>query len=86
MTTEFEDKYLDVLQNIEYGLLSIVKEHPELCDHDMLRVIEHTLTYYKSRQRESVAANKLAHPLQEIFERVTLMCDFRLGLISLSEN
>ena len=82
MPTAFEDKYLDVLQNIEYGLLSMVKDHPQLCDHDMLRVIEQALIYYKSRPRESASAfqHKLAHPQQEIFSRVITMCDWRLGL------
>ena len=50
MLTEFEDQYIDVLQNIEWALLSLVKDHPELSDHDMpLRIIEQALTYYKSR-------------------------------------
>jgi hypothetical protein len=47
MNIDFEDRYLDVLQNIEWGLFSTVKAPPELCDYDMLRVIEYTIAYYK---------------------------------------
>ena len=81
MLTEFEDKYLDVLQNIEWALLSLVKDHPELSDHDMLRIIEQALTYYKSQQRESpvIAQSKLTDIRQDIFERIRSMCEWRLG-------
>ncbi len=81
MLTEFEDHYLDVLQNIEWGLLSLVKDHPELSDHDMLRITEQTLTYYKSQRRENlaIAQSKLTDIHQDIFERVLSMCEWRLG-------
>ncbi len=87
MTTEFEDKYLDVLQNIEWSLLSSTKDNPKLCDHDMLRIVEHALAYYKSPQRDSFCVErKLADMQQEIFERVVATCDWRLGLQSLSPD
>ena len=81
MLTEFEDQYLDVLQNIEWALLSSVKDHPELSDHDMLRIIEQVLTYYKSQQRGNliIAQSKLPNICQDIFERVLSICDWRLG-------
>lgn len=81
MLTEFEDQYLDVLQNIEWALLSLVKDHPELSDHDMLRIIEQALTYYKSQQRGNpvIAQSKLTDIRQEIFERSRSMCEWRLG-------
>ncbi|HSX38217.1 MAG TPA: hypothetical protein VLE95_05240 [Chlamydiales bacterium] len=87
MTTDFEDKYLDVLQNIEWGLLSCTKNNATLCDHDILRVVEHAIAYYKSQERECfLAERKLADTHQEIFEKVTVMCDWRLGLRSLSPS
>jgi len=80
MIAEFENRYLDVLQHIEWGLLSLVKDHPELSDHDMLRIIEQILTYYKSRQRGNLATakNKSTGIHQEIFERVLSTCEQRL--------
>ena len=67
MLTEFEDQYIDVLQNIEWALLSLVKDHPELSDHDMLRIIEQALTYYKSQQRGNLAiAQRLPPPDKQI--------------------
>lgn len=81
MLTEFEDQYLDVLQNIEWALLSLVKDHPDLSDHDMLRIIEQALAYYKSQQRENpvIAQSKLTDIRQDIFERILSMCEWRLG-------
>ena len=81
MLTEFEDQYLDVLQNIEWALLSLVKDHPALSDHDMLRIIEQALTYYKSQQRgnPAIAQSKLTDIRQDIFERILSMCEWRLG-------
>ncbi len=81
MLAEFEDQYIDVLQNIEWALLSLVKDHPELSDHDMLRIIEQALTYYKSQQRENpvIAQSKLTNIRQDIFERIRSMCEWRLG-------
>jgi hypothetical protein len=81
MLTEFEDQYIDVLQNIEWALLSLVKDHPELSDHDMLRIIEQALTYYKSQQRGNlvIAQSKLTDIRQDIFERILSMCEWRLG-------
>ena len=81
MLTEFEDQYMDVLQNIEWALLSLVKDHPELSDHDMLRIIEQALTYYKSQQRgnPAIAQSKLTDIRQDIFERILSMCEWRLG-------
>lgn len=81
MLIEFEDQYLDVLQNIEWALLSLVKDHPELSDHDMLRIIGQALTYYKSQQRENpvIAQSKLTDIRQDIFERIRSMCEWRLG-------
>lgn len=78
---KFEDQYIDVLQNIEFALLSSVKDHPELSDHDMLRIIEHSLTHYKSRQGGNpvLTRSKLTGIHQDIFERVLSMCEWRLG-------
>jgi len=81
MLIEFEGQYLDVLQNIECALLSLVKDHPELSDHDMLRTTEQALTHYKSQQRgnPAIAQSKLTDIHQDIFERVLSICEWRLG-------
>ncbi len=84
MAGEFEEQYMDVLQNIEVGLLSSVKSHPELCDHDMLRIVEHLIMHYKSQQKERSTSgpNQLTGIHQEIFQFVLFICDSRIGIAS----
>ncbi len=85
MTPDFEDKYMGVLQNIECSLLSSTKNNPKLCDHDMLRVVEYAIACYKSRERERfLAERKIDDTYQELFKKVAAICDWRLGLRSLS--
>jgi hypothetical protein len=83
MQTIFEDQYLDVLQNIEWALLSVVKDHPELSDHDMLRIIEQALIHFKSLQRgtDAIAQGKFTDIQQDIFERVLSISEWRLGTL-----
>lgn len=81
MTTEFEDKYLDVLQNIEWGLLQLVPDRPELCDHDMLRIIEQAVSYYKILERghQVTSQGALDGIHKRIFENILSLCDWRVG-------
>jgi O6-methylguanine-DNA--protein-cysteine methyltransferase len=37
---DFEEKYLDVLQNIEFGIVSVYREHPEMLDWDAFKAVE----------------------------------------------
>ncbi|MBI5274306.1 MAG: hypothetical protein HY860_04545 [Chlamydiales bacterium] len=87
MTTAFEEKYLDVLQNIEWTLLSNVQEDPGLCDYEMLYVVEQLLIYYKYLQRDPsstpILQCNLSKTQQDIFGRVKNICNWRLGLPSL---
>jgi hypothetical protein len=70
VNTDFEDQYLDVLQNVECSLLSEIDEHLDLCDHDMLRIIENVITQYKSQNRGNFGCS--LNPIQQkILERGT---------------
>src|SRR5579871_861858 len=77
MNTDFEDQYLDVLQNIECSLLSEIEIYPDLCDHDMLRIIEGAIAQYKSQNKVKFGSS--LNPIhQKILEGVTAVCDWRL--------
>ena len=39
---KFEEKYLDVLQNIEFGIVNVYRQHPELRDAKGFNVISST--------------------------------------------
>ena len=37
-TMRVEDQYADVLQNIEFGIVTAYKSHPEMSDYDVMRM------------------------------------------------
>lgn len=47
----FEDKYLDVLQNIEFGIVRVYREQADLADWDVLDAIEALIRNYTAEMR-----------------------------------
>jgi hypothetical protein len=76
----FEDKYLDVLQNIEFAIVQVAHRHPELTDYDVEKALNALIQVYKKPGREQepgFGQNQLA---QEVYVSVKAMCDWRLGV------
>jgi hypothetical protein len=77
---EFEDKYMNVLQNIECAIINAWKRHRELCDYDVMRTIEALIDVYVAEKvgrppRES----NLSPTEQEMMSQVRHVCEWRLG-------
>ena len=76
----FEDEYLDVLQNIEFAIINVYRQHPELTDWDALDAVEALIRVYtaeaRGRPRPDIRLNDLP---QTVFEFVQAMCEWRLG-------
>ncbi len=80
MTDKFEEQYFDVLQNIEFAIVSVYRDHPELADSNVDRVLEGLmLTYKADANQRSVPALKLNELEQLVYASVRGMCEFRLG-------
>ncbi len=80
MDTKFEDEYLDVLQNIESGIVSVRKKHPEMTDWDAQNAVEGLLRTYQAEGRHRREPVLRLSPLaQETFDAVREMCEWRLG-------
>jgi hypothetical protein len=76
----FEDKYLDVLQNIEMAIVSVYREHSDLLDYDVDKVLNILWTEYRNgKQGKAMSAPRLGEKAQHVYERVKDMCEFRLG-------
>jgi len=76
----FEDEYLDVLQNIEMGIVSVYREHNDLLDYDVDKVLNLLWTEYRNeKQGKVLPAPTLSENAQRVYERVKDMCEFRLG-------
>ncbi len=72
-----EEEHLDILQNIEFGVVSAYREHPDLVDFDVERVLDALLKEY-SRPGGSTPD----FPTQQralLYARMKAMCDLRLG-------
>jgi hypothetical protein len=77
---DFEEKYLDVLQNIEFGIVSVYRKHPEMVDWDALKAIETLIREYQAEQTGRPLPAIVLKPLsQEVHESVKAMCEWRLG-------
>ena len=76
----FEDQYLDVLQNIEYAILSVYRENPDLLDYDVDKVLNLLWTEYRhEKQDKTTPAPQLGANAQRVYARVQSMCEWRLG-------
>jgi len=75
-----EDEYMDVLQNIEVGVVDTYQDHPEMSDHDVLRVFEAVMDVYKAERVGREPRHAPFTPAEaDLFETVRATCDWRLG-------
>ena len=82
-----EDKYTDVLQNIEFGIVMTYQDHPELSDYGVMRMLEALIDSYTA---EKIGRSPRHFPLSDVerllLENVRRMCEWRLGRASLSDD
>jgi len=75
-----EPKNIDVLQNLEFSVLDVWGEHPEMTDHVAARAYEAAFERYRAESRgHPQKACALAGLDLEVFEAVMQMCEWRLG-------
>jgi hypothetical protein len=77
---KFEERYEDVLQNIEAGIMLVYRDHPKMTDWEVRAAIEALVRSYqaeaKGRQATLPSLDSLA---QEVYDSVETMCEWRLG-------
>lgn len=75
-----EDQYLDVLQNIELGIVITYRDQPEMSDYDVMRTLEAVMDSYKAEKIGRAPRNfSLSETESTLFEAVHRMCEWRLG-------
>jgi hypothetical protein len=78
--TAFEEQYEDVLQNIEFAIVSLYREHPEMTDWSVEEALDGLTRAYVAEQRGRPALRLRLDALQqELYERIRSMCEWRLG-------
>ena len=76
----FEDKYLDVLQNFEFGIVQVARRHPEMLDWDALNAVEALIKTYRAKAAgREVSPPELPPLVEETYGTVWGMCEWRLG-------
>ncbi len=75
-----EDRHLDVLQNIEFAIVSVYRQQPDLRDRDVMRGLDAVIDVYRAEVRGHTPKEvNLPEPEQTIFERTQSICEVRLG-------
>lgn len=86
-----EDKYLDVLQNMEYSIVGVYYDHPDLSDFQVDQALELLGRAYLSEKGGKSAPHGKSAPqgkpvpiprselAQKVYEALKHVCDWRLG-------
>jgi hypothetical protein len=76
----FDEKYLDVLQNIEFAIVQIYRQYPELHDFEVMSALEASIDFYAAQRinRDPREFN-LSDRATLVAENVKNFCDWRLG-------
>lgn len=81
---QFHEEYLDVLQNIEFGIVQVYREHTNLLDHDVISALEALIDYYRAQEVNRPTRHfNLSDRTMLVFDNVKDICEWRLGRISL---
>jgi hypothetical protein len=81
MAEKIEEKFQDVIQNIEFGLIGAYREHEKLTDYGADYVVETLVKQYTAELLARTPPPLPKFPLHEkdAYDRVKAMCDLRLG-------
>lgn len=77
----FEDKYIDVLQNLESTIIQVYREHPdELLNYDVEVAVKALTRFYKAeKSKREIALPTLTELREEIYSSMKKMCEWHLG-------
>jgi hypothetical protein len=80
MNTDFENRYLDVLQNMETMIVQVYRDDAELSDFEVDKALEGLLRTYQAEQRGKPAPTlKLGERDKRVYDDVLMVCQVRLG-------
>jgi hypothetical protein len=82
---KFEEEYQDVLQNIEFAIVSVYRQQPALLDYDVETALNSLARAY--RHGEAPPPPEGFNDLQQaVYTRVKAICDLRMGKESLADQ
>jgi hypothetical protein len=82
-----EEEHQDVLQNLEFSIIQVYRDEPDLIDAEVLTAIEALVRRYGAEAQGKTISNR---PIREIAKRVMeavqTMCEWRLGRFVLQDD
>lgn len=83
----FGEKNLDVLQNIEFGIIEVYRADPSLLDIDAKDAIDALVRHYHAEENQHTPPRlNLGERAERVFLSVQEMCEWRLGRSSSSDE
>ena len=77
---DFHHDNLDVLQNIEAGIIQVYRSDPSLLDIDAQDAIDALTRHYRSEEERRGHPNlRLGDKARSVFDSVQGICEWRLG-------
>ncbi len=77
---KFGENNLDVLQNIEFGIIEVYRADPSLLDIDAKDAIDALVRHYHAEEdQRTPPMMRLGERAQRVFQSVQKMCEWRLG-------
>jgi len=78
-----EEQYEDVLQNMEVAIVSVYREHREMSDYDVLRVLDAVVDSYRAENVGRAPRNFGLSEVEDLCrDRLRQICEWRLGRVS----
>ena len=75
-----DSKHLDVLQNIEFGIVEIYRADRSLLDVDASDAMDALVYHYRAvESQRTPTLRPLSEPAGRVFRSVQQMCEWRLG-------
>jgi hypothetical protein len=87
MEEPFEERFRDVLQNIEGVLIPVYHQHPKMTDYGAIYVIETLIKVFNAESQGRTAAIPQFQPHeQEAFDSVKTVCEWRMGRGNMTDD
>lgn len=80
MRREFIDEHLDVLQDIESGVVRVYEKRSDLIDYDVEEAYEALIRHYKALDRDHTPPEpSMTEKPQAVYDAIKPICDRRMG-------
>ncbi|SPF50635.1 conserved hypothetical protein [Candidatus Sulfopaludibacter sp. SbA4] len=82
-----EDKYLDVLQNMEFAIVTEFRRERSVLDIDVTDAVAALIAFYEAEIRERRPSPlRIGERSRKIFDAVKKVCEWRMGRAPAVEN